>query len=98
ARFRSVTFTPTATATRSATLAVTDNGSNSPQTASLPGAGVSSGCTPAATLSRTSLTFGNQTVGTGSPAQSVTLSNSGSAALSISSFAVTGDFGQTNNC
>ena len=93
-----VTFTPTATGTRSATLAVTDNASNSPQTASLTGAGVSSGGTPTATLSRTSLTFGNQTVGTGSPAQSVTLSNSGSAALSISSFAVTGDFGQTNNC
>jgi hypothetical protein len=93
-----VTFTPTATGTRSATLTVTDNASNSPQTASLTGAGVSSGGTPTATLSRTSLTFGNQTVGTSSPAQSVTLSNSGGAALSISSFAITGDFGQTNNC
>ena len=93
-----VTFTPAATGTRSATLTVTDNASNSPQTASLTGPGVSSSGTPTATLSPTSLTFGNQTVGTSSPAQSVTLSNSGSAALSISSFAITGDFGQANNC
>jgi methionine-rich copper-binding protein CopC len=94
----SVTFTPAATGARTATLAVTDNASGSPQTASLSGTGTA----PAATLSPTSLTFSSQNVGTTSAPQAVTLSNSGSAALSISSIAVTGtnsgDFAQSNNC
>jgi Abnormal spindle-like microcephaly-assoc'd, ASPM-SPD-2-Hydin len=53
-------------------------------------------------LSSTSLSFGNQTVGTTSTAQSSTLTNNGSAALSISSIAVSGtdggDFAETNTC
>src|SRR5207249_1967870 len=56
----------------------------------------------AATLSPTSLTFSSQNVGATSAPQAVTLSNSGSAPLSISSIAITGadsgDFAQTNNC
>src|SRR5439155_11033492 len=60
------------------------------------------GGSPTASLSPTSLTFPSQTVGTTGTAQAVTLSNSGSAALSITSIAITGtnsgDFGQTNNC
>src|SRR3989454_4452372 len=60
------------------------------------------GGSPLASFSPTSLAFPSQTVGTASGAQAVTLSNSGSAALSITSIAVTGtnsgDFGQTNNC
>ena len=54
------------------------------------------------TLSNTSLSFGNQTTGTTSNAQTTTLTNNGSAALSISSIAVTGtdsgDFAETNTC
>jgi acid phosphatase len=57
---------------------------------------------PAVTLSPTALTFASQTVGTTSAAQAVTLTNSQSTALSITSIAFTGtnsgDFGQTNNC
>src|SRR5207249_7863424 len=60
------------------------------------------GGSSAASLSPTSLTFPSQTVGTTGTAQAVTLSNSGSAALSITGIAITGtnsgDFGQTNNC
>src|SRR5205823_4856317 len=93
-----VTFTPTATGTRTGTLTVTDNASGSPQTATLTGIGGVS----AATLSPTSLTFSSQNVGTTSAPQAATLSNSGSAPLSISSIAITGadsgDFAQTNNC
>ena len=93
-----ITFTPTAAGSRSASLAVSDNATGSPQTASLSGTGV----TATATLSPTSLTFSSQNVGTTSAAQAVTLSNTGSAALSISSIAFTGtnstDFAQTNNC
>src|SRR5207244_4080094 len=49
-------------------------------------------------LSLANLTFGNQLVGTTSAAQSVTLSNTGSAALNISKIATAGDYTQTNNC
>src|SRR5439155_21054437 len=49
-----------------------------------------------------SLTFASQTVETTGAAQAVTLSNPGTASLSMSGVAVTGtnsgDFGQTNNC
>src|SRR5207237_5895823 len=58
--------------------------------------------TPAASLSPASLSFGNQTVGASSAAQSITLSNTGAAALSISGIAITGtnsgDFTQTHTC
>src|SRR5205807_3366519 len=52
-----------------------------------------------ATLSPASLSFASQTVGTTSAAQGVTLTNNNSsAAITISSIAVTGDYAQTNNC
>src|SRR5207302_10244294 len=53
---------------------------------------------PVATLSPTSLTFAGQSVGSTSAAQTVTLSNTGSATLSISGIAASGDYAQTNNC
>ena len=93
-----VTFKPTTTGTRSASLSVTDNATGSPQTVALTGTGTA----PAVTFSPTSLSFGNQSVGTSSAAQLVTLSNSGTATLTITSIAVSGtnsaDFSQTNNC
>jgi beta-lactam-binding protein with PASTA domain len=98
----SVTFTPTAIGSRSATLTVTDNSGNvtgSTQTVSLIGTGVG---VPAASPSPTSLTFSAQNVGTTSTAKTVTLTNSGTGALTISSIAITGtnegDFATTNNC
>src|SRR5439155_23219900 len=99
----SVKFTPTTTGTRTGTVTVNDSATGSPQTISLTGSGVSSGTgSPAASLSPTSLTFGNQNVATTSAAQTVTLSNSGTAALSITSVAATGtnagDFAQSNTC
>jgi len=89
-----VSFKPTAAGTRSGTLSVTDNASGSPQTVALSGSGIAA----AAALSPASLTFANQLVGTSSAAQSVTLSNTGSAPLNISSIATAGDYTQTNNC
>ena len=57
---------------------------------------------PIVSLTSGSLTYANQNVGTTSTAQSVTLNNTGSAALTITSIAVTGtnpgDFAQTNTC
>ncbi|HLW98990.1 MAG TPA: choice-of-anchor D domain-containing protein [Candidatus Acidoferrales bacterium] len=93
----SVKFTPTAAGTRTGSLSVTDNASGSPQTVSLTGTGAAAG-TSAASVSPTSLTFASQTLNSTSAAQTVTLSNSGSAALTITGIAANGDFGETNNC
>ena len=78
-------------------LSITDNASGSPQ------AGFFSWIrTPAVSLSPTSLAFGSQPVGKTSTARTVTLSNTGNAALSITSLAVKGtnasNFAQTNTC
>lgn len=93
-----VSFTPSAINTRSAAVTMSDNAAGSPQTVSLSGAGTAA----IAALSATSLSFGNQAVGTTSAGQSVTLTNNGNIALTISSIAVTGtnagDFSQSNNC
>jgi hypothetical protein len=44
------------------------------------------------------LTFGNQMFGTQSIAQTVTVQNTGSLALAISSISMSGDFSETDNC
>ena len=50
-------------------------------------------------LSATSLVFGSQTVGTTSAAQTVTLTNSGTAQVNVSGVTVTGDYAISgNNC
>jgi len=94
----SVTFTPSASGGRSASVSIADNASGSPQTVTLSGTGTA----PSASDSPSSLTFGNQSVGVASSALTSTLSNTGNAALSISSVSVTGtnpgDFSQTNTC
>jgi hypothetical protein len=57
-----------------------------------------SGAGTAASLSPVSLAFGSQTVASLSPAQTVTVTNSGGAPLSISQIAITGDFDETSTC
>jgi hypothetical protein len=96
-----VTFTPAATGTRTASLSITDNGGGSPQTVSVTGTGTSSG-NPVVTLAPTSLNFGKQVLGISSAAQPVTLTNTGTAVLNLTSIAIAGtdpaDFSETNNC
>ena len=53
---------------------------------------------PIAGVSPSSLTFGNQNVGTTSGSQPVTLSNTGDAALTIASIAPSANFGESDNC
>ncbi len=57
---------------------------------------------PAINLNPASLTFGSQNTGTVSAAQSVVLTNQGTAPVTMSSVSITGsnpsDFAQTNNC
>ena len=90
-----VTFTPASAGQSVGSLTLTDNAPNSPQIVLLTGTGAAE---PAVTLSATTLTFSSQAVNTTSPAQVVTVTNSGSAPLSVSSIAATGPFGQTNTC
>src|SRR5439155_19256237 len=54
--------------------------------------------TPAVSLSPSSLTFGVVTIGSVSNQQNVTLTNTGTATLTISSITASGDFVQTNDC
>ncbi len=91
-----VTFSPKDTGARSGQLTVTDNAASSPHIVSLSGTGVQPA--PAASLSPTSLTFPDQTFGATSAAQTVTLTNTGTAPLSITSINISGDFAQTNSC
>lgn len=53
---------------------------------------------PAMTLNPASLTFPMQQVGTASASQSISVTNSGSAALTITQITVSGDFSETDNC
>ena len=96
-----VTFKPSAAGARQAELDIADNANNSPQPVALQGTGAAS-ANPVASLSPTSLTFPSQTVKTTSPALPVSLSNTGSAALAITSIGISGaeaaEFAETNTC
>jgi hypothetical protein len=91
-----ITFAPTAAGSYTGTLAIQSNATNSTLSVALSGTAVTA--TPTLTLSPTSLTFAAQSLGTTSAAQSITLTNNGTAALSISGIAASGDFAQTNLC
>src|SRR5205823_4427767 len=83
-----VTFTPTASGARTGTLSATDHACRSPQTVPLSG----NGTAPAVGLAPMSLDFGNQPLATISAPMTVTFTNTGTAALTITSFAASGDF------
>ncbi len=53
---------------------------------------------PVVQLSAATLIFGNQTMGTTTAAQPATLTNTGTANLTISAITVSGDFAESNNC
>jgi hypothetical protein len=89
-----VTFDPTAGGPRSAQLNVSYPGLGSPQSVSLIGVGAIS----AVTLTPSSLKFNVQLLGTTSPAQTATLTNTGTVAVNISNISTTAAFTQTNNC
>lgn len=83
----SVTFSPSALSTRAASVAISSNAS--PATISLSGMGIPVPV-PVATLSTSSTDFGNQTIGGLYPNRTITLTNTGTASMSISAVAVTG--------
>jgi len=91
-------FAPKASGALTAAITITDNAGNSPQSIGLSGTGVA----PPVTLSAHSLSYAPTTVGAASGSQSVTLTYTGTAALSITGIAVTGtnasSFVFGNNC
>ncbi|MEY9910809.1 riboflavin synthase alpha subunit [Catenulispora sp. MAP12-49] len=90
----SVTFKPTASGARSGSLTVNAGGVT--DTVSLSGSGVAPG--PVLAANPASLAFARTAVGVSAGPQTVTISNSGTSAATVSGVSVTGDFSQTNNC
>ena len=96
------TFAPAATGSRAATLAVaaiapTANNATANVDIALSGTGQAQP-TPVSTLSTTQLSFGALSVGRTSTPQTVTVSNTGNAALAFSAIAATGPFTTTDTC
>ena len=90
----SIVFAPSAGGTRNGLLTVVDDAGT--QTATLTGVGTAAATD---TLSPLSLVFGTQQVNTASASQSVTLTNSGDAPLTlVSSQILAGDFTTVNGC
>ena len=91
-------FTATAEGVMTAAVTISDNAGNSPQGIFLSGTGLASDVS----LSAASLSFGSVAVGTASASQSVTMTNTGNEALTISSIKVTGtgasSFDFVNSC
>jgi hypothetical protein len=85
----SVEFKPAAAGALTALLSVADNASGSPQTATLTGTGTAVSA-PAVSLTPASIAFPATTVGATSSAQIVTLKNTGTATLTMSSIALGG--------
>jgi len=81
-----VTFAPTATGNRTATMSLADNAAGSPHTVAVSGTGTQAGIS----ISPNSLTFGNQPVGQASTAQPVTVTNTGTAPLTITGVPISG--------
>ena len=83
----SVQFTPTSTAGATGSIVFTDNAPNSPQTLTLTGSAVASGSTLGANPG--SLNFNSVVVGSSSQ-QTITLTNSGNATITINQVTTTG--------
>jgi parallel beta-helix repeat protein len=90
----SAKFTPTATGTRTGSLTINAGGVTN--TVSLTGTGTAPG--PILNATPASLSFARTVVGSTAPTQTVTVTNSGTTAATVSGVTVTGDFSQTSNC
>jgi hypothetical protein len=93
----SVTFVPSVTGAITGSAVISDNASVSQQVENLTGTAVQP-----VTIAPTSLTFTGQAVGTTSPAQTLTVTNNASTALSLTGYFGSGDFsvspGGTSPC
>jgi uncharacterized repeat protein (TIGR03803 family) len=90
----SVTFTPTATGSRSGKMTVQSDATNNPRPVNLSGTG-----TLPLTVTGGPVAFGNLTVGSTSAPKVVTLTNTSPLlAIPVTGIETTGDFAQTNDC
>jgi hypothetical protein len=91
-----ITFTPTAKGNANGLITLNDSASSKPQAIELSGAGT------VVELSPQTLNFGNQKKGTQSAPLPVTITNTGSSAITFSSISLghanLATFSQTNNC
>jgi hypothetical protein len=98
--FINVTFAPAALGSRAGSLDIANNISGNPLSVPLTGTGVA--VSRIVSLSTSGLTFTNQMVGSPSPAQGITLNNTGNSTLTISGLAISGtnasEFAETDNC
>ena len=94
-----VAFDPASAAALTGTLSVTDNATGSPQKVTLSGTGTAA---PSVKLSTTAISFPTTAPGSTSAAQAVTLTNSGTATLTLASIVLGGtnptDFEELNTC
>jgi hypothetical protein len=89
-----VTFSPTATGSRTGTVTITTSGIAN--AVPLSGTGVAPG--PILNPNPSSLSFARTLVGNTTAAQAVTVTNTGTTSASVSGVSASGDFRQTNNC
>ena len=91
-----VTFKPTATGGRNATLTIAHSAPGSPKVISLSGSGV----TPAKTLAvtPTTLVFNPQVTGTTSAQQTITVTNVGNFTVTFTNVTVTTNYALSNGC
>jgi hypothetical protein len=98
-----VTFSPVGAGQRTATVIISDDAANSPQSVQLTGIGAAPPPgTPVVKLTPNNISFGTVTQGATAGAQIITLTSAGTGTLHIASVALGGtdlsDFGLTNNC
>jgi hypothetical protein len=90
----SITFSPQGGGPRNGTLTIQDDAAGSPHTVQLNGTGLG----PGVAFSPPGLDFGPVSMGSTSSGRTVQLTNSGSAALTITSITASGDFHSTDSC
>jgi hypothetical protein len=94
----SVAFTPGVTGARSASLTFTDSAPGGPHSLALQGRGIA----PAIQLTPSAITFGDQSVGSSSALETVTVTNTGTASGTVSTVTKAGtnpgDFTLTDGC
>lgn len=95
-----IAFKPAAVGALSGTLSITDNGWESPQTASLSGTATTP--YPEATVVPNNLLFGTTVIGATNSGSQITITNTGYATLTVQTVSITGanatSFSQTNTC
>jgi hypothetical protein len=90
----SVTFRPQVNGPQTGAATINDNGVGNPHFVSLSGTGLG----PVASLSPSTLNFPNQLLGTTSAPQTVTLTNTGGAPMTLSGISTASPFAETTNC